>query len=514
MRIKTLKIENFRGFKEEFIDIESYTCFVGPNGSGKSTVLTALNVFFRQYTDSNGNSKLKADDFHHRNTQVPITITLTFVDLSDAAKVDLADYVRDGKLIVAAVATYDASTEFATVRQVGWRLGIPELAPWFKAESDNKKVADLITIYEEIRKYLPALKEARTKPKMLEQLREYEDEHKADLKLLQSEDQFYGTRGSSKLSPYLQWIFVPALKNVAEEADERKSSALGLLLGRTIRTKVDFTQRVTELRTALTNEYRDMIEAQQSVLEELSVSLQIKLQDWAHPGASAKVMWKVDPERSISVEEPLAFMQVGERGYEGELFRFGHGMQRSCMLTLLHELATTAGATVPSLVMGIEEPELFQHPPQSRYLSEVLQSLAKSGSQILTCSHSPLFIPGDDVEAVRVVREVQSPSNSTVSRLTYAELAKQLEECGDRLYRPTGLLAKLMTTLSPTINEMFFCRTLVLVESMEDVAYLSTYLELEAQMTDFRRCGCHIVPVGKKSEMLRPVLIAMHDFLR
>lgn len=47
MKIKTVKIENFRSFKNETIDFDNYNCFVGPNGAGKSTVLNALNVFFR-----------------------------------------------------------------------------------------------------------------------------------------------------------------------------------------------------------------------------------------------------------------------------------------------------------------------------------------------------------------------------------------------------------------------------------------------------------------------------------
>ncbi len=52
MRINNLRIENFRGFKDETVSLDRYCCFVGANGAGKSTVLAALNVFFRQYGDS------------------------------------------------------------------------------------------------------------------------------------------------------------------------------------------------------------------------------------------------------------------------------------------------------------------------------------------------------------------------------------------------------------------------------------------------------------------------------
>ena len=45
MRLRSLRIENFRSFEDQTIPFDNYTCFVGPNGSGKSTVLIALNIF-------------------------------------------------------------------------------------------------------------------------------------------------------------------------------------------------------------------------------------------------------------------------------------------------------------------------------------------------------------------------------------------------------------------------------------------------------------------------------------
>ena len=48
MKIESVRIENFRGFKDETIEFDNYSCLVGPNGAGKSTILAAMNVFFRQ----------------------------------------------------------------------------------------------------------------------------------------------------------------------------------------------------------------------------------------------------------------------------------------------------------------------------------------------------------------------------------------------------------------------------------------------------------------------------------
>lgn len=49
MRIKTVYIENFRGYKNRVdIDFETLTTFVGRNDAGKSTVLEALDIFFNE----------------------------------------------------------------------------------------------------------------------------------------------------------------------------------------------------------------------------------------------------------------------------------------------------------------------------------------------------------------------------------------------------------------------------------------------------------------------------------
>src|SRR5690348_15471568 len=99
MRIKRIRIKNFRSFVDETIELDSYTCLVGANGAGKSTLLCALNVFFRESTNATEVESLSAEDFHSRNTAERIEITLTFNELSQAAREALSDYVRNDELI-------------------------------------------------------------------------------------------------------------------------------------------------------------------------------------------------------------------------------------------------------------------------------------------------------------------------------------------------------------------------------------------------------------------------------
>lgn len=161
---------------------------------------------------------------------------------------------------------------------------------------------------------------------------------------------------------------------------------MGQLLARTVRSKVSFDEKVNALRTEAKKQYQALLDAEQSSLDDISTSLQNRLASWAHPNLSAKVLWKQDPDKSIKVEEPFAYIKIGERGFEGDLSRFGHGLQRSYMLALLQELALIEDENAPTLIMGIEEPELYQHPPQARYLAETLLELSEKEHNFY-CAH-------------------------------------------------------------------------------------------------------------------------------
>src|SRR5438874_13086152 len=69
-------------------------------------------------------------------------------------------------------------------------------------------------------------------------------------------------------------------------------------------------------------------------------------------------------------------------------------------------------------------------------------------------------------------------------------------------------MIKVHQSLQPTLNEMFFTQRLVLVEGLEDIAYLQSWMVLTDRWEKFRRAGCHIVPCSGKREILRPAIIA------
>jgi putative ATP-dependent endonuclease of OLD family len=219
--------------------------------------------------------------------------------------------------------------------------------------------------------------------------------------------------------------------------------------------------------------------------------------------------WRQDPDKSVRVDEPLARIIAGEGIFEGELARFGHGLQRSYLLALLQELASVNDVGSPRLILGVEEPELYQHPPQARHLATVLQNLSAGNSQIVVSTHSPLFVSGEGFENVRMVRKSVADKRSAVTHMSYKNIADAVAAAtGEVPKKPEGVLAKIHQSLQPALNEMFFSTRLILVEGLEDTGYISGWLHLMDKWDEYRRSGCHIVPVNGKSELIQPLAIA------
>ncbi len=509
MKIKSVRIRNFRSIKEQTIELDDYTCFVGANGSGKSNVLHALNVFFGE-SDIPGldTRSLGKEDFHGKNTGEPVEITVTFFDLSPEAKKELAHYVRHDQLVVSVEARFDATTGRADVKQYGRRMVIKDFAPYFEAEKGGKKVAELKAIYSKLQQKYPDLPSPGTKDAMTQALRSYEEEHPETCEELPSGDEFYGVaKGKNHLEQYIQWVYVPAVKDASSEQAEAKTTALGKLLARTVRSKVNFKESIDAIREEMREKYGKLLADSQGQLAEISQALKDRLVAWAHQDATLRLKWHQDPEKAVRVDEPFAQAILGEAGFEGELTRFGHGLQRSFLLALLQELSGGDVETGPRLILGCEEPELYQHPPQARHLYNVLLRLSEQDSQILVATHSPYFVSGEGFESVRMVRK--SNGASSITRTTHDDVSGRIAAArGESPVKASGQLAKIHQALQPGLSEMFFASKIVFVEGLEDTAYLTTYLHLLDLWDEYRRLGCHLIPCDGKSEMLQPLAVA------
>ena len=174
---------------------------------------------------------------------------------------------------------------------------------------------------------------------------------------------------------------------------------------------------------------------------------------------------------------------------------------------------------MPSLVLAIEEPELYQHPSRQRHLASVLMELASGtipgvakNTQVVYTTHSPLFVGLDRFPQIRVLRRIPNEGGKAkVTRLKTADMEAVAEELWEAhggqgvKYTAETLRPRLQALMTPWMNEGFFADTVVLVEGEEDRAAI---LGMAKFMNyDLDSLGITVVPCFGKTNLDRPLVI-------
>jgi predicted ATP-dependent endonuclease of OLD family len=466
MKLTEIRIQNFRSFRDETIPLDDYTCLVGPNGTGKSAVLMALNVFFRENDSTVTNVlDLTKQDFHHENVQEPVKITVTFEDLpseddplvSKEAKELIKLYARQDKLVLFAQAEWNPTTESAPVKQYGSRLVMKELKPYFRAKETGAKVTELREIYNKLQAKFSELPRATTGTAMYDNLQEYENKRPDECSMEDGKCECYGfTGGLYRLADLVQWVYIPAVKDASSEQEEGSKTALGQLLQRTVRAKIDFKDELAALEEEAEAKYETILEGKKNALKDLGLAIQESLRDWTNPRAAFELEWQGDFAKA---GRPIAKAKVGEDAFIGEISRLGHGMQRGFLVAILKELVRNEQKGGPKLLLGFEEPELYQHPPQAQHIQGVLERLTepKNNSQVIVTTHSPYFVSSKGFKNIRMFRKCGKRPYSVVKWTDYTKVEKRLTEAfGKETQSPTKLMATVGQIMQTSQKELFF----------------------------------------------------------
>lgn len=499
MNIKKLKIEKFRSINSQEIKFENYNVFVGPNSSGKSTFLQALNVFFGEVKN------FSVDDFWSRDTDNIICISVTFSDFSEAAHEVFSHYIRHDEMTVTAEVRKHKDGEFR-LTMMGERLVNPDFAPFFGLP--KSPVGPRKSMYHSLSAKYPKLPSASSGAAMENALREYEEAMPLEEKqVLKSADEFFGaSKGVDKFRQFITWVYVPAVKDASTESEEGKNTHLGRLIQHTVRSSMNYEEEIESIKNDAKARYDKLLLDQQHHLGDLEKRLSTRLQDSVTSNAGIELKWRSD-EKSVAVTEPSAAVQLEDKGFKGDVDKFGHGLQRAFLLVILQELLRSESEEVPTLVLGCEEPELYQHPPQARHLASVLSELADGEAQIILTTHSPYFV---DVNALAGLKKTENRRGFTETTSGSIEAITDAYNANfeDAARKIEAVRAKLCIQMNPKTNEIFFSDYVVLVEGISDQAHIHTYLTLSEQMKLFQKRGCNIVEAGGKSPLIILQLLA------
>lgn len=403
MQLAHARVKNFRSLRDVSVTFGANTALIGGNGAGKSSILKAIDKFY-----SNTKS-LDADDYFGRDTTLSVEIELTFNELNPQEIETFESRVRDGCLTVSRIfdGTSSSGRYFGSVPQNPDFVPIrahptagPKLAAYRALRSDNAAYSGV----------LPAVSSASAAE---DAMLAWEAANSAALVLHPDDGQFFGFQnaGRGALKRHTSFVFIPAVREAAADAADGKSSAIGQLLELVVRSAVLQRQDVMQFKNEMAERYQALVAPENMPeLGLLAGRLTADLKG-LYRDAEVGLSWRAVPDFPVPL--PVADVSLSDDGFGGPVDRQGHGLQRAFVFTLLQHLAKTsipAPETVPpveggeagepappplapSLILAIEEPELYQHPTKQRHFTTVLRGPPATIGILITAMPSPSTRP-------------------------------------------------------------------------------------------------------------------------
>lgn len=519
MRIASIRVQNFRSLEDVTLNSNTRTVLIGANGAGKSSLLRALQMFYEP------TASYTKEDFYNREIDREICVRVTYTDLDAAARERFSSYIAGDNLSVEKV--MKSPDNKSNQRYYGKRLTNRDFQGFRNASGQGYR-----NEYNALQDAGYDLPEYQNKDEAEAVLRQWEEEHADECERQRDDGEFFGFNpvGKAALEEFTQFILIPAVRDAAEDAREGRGSALTDLMDLVVRATLSEREDFDNLRTETQREYEDIIDnVAQGELSRLEANLSMTLETFA-PGAEVDLGWIT--EDLIDIPLPKATIRLRQENFSAAVEHSGHGLQRAFIITLLQHLAVReqltddagtedeeeAGA-VPSLILGIEEPELYQHPNRQRHLADIITSFGEAGVsgvassvQVLYSTHSPLLVDiraFDDVRAVRkraVGEEV--PSVTEVHRNGLEDVTRRLEQIHgeDRgTFTAESTRARLESVMTPWVNEGFFADVAVLVEGIQDRAAIIG--QFNAEDINLQSNGVAVIPVGGKTKLCHPAII-------
>lgn len=364
MKLRRLRIHNFRSIVDADIEVHDYTMIVGANNAGKSNVIAALRAFY--------------EDIKHSNDDLPkipgVQADESWVELSFAlaeAEWDgLADKYKGG-----------AAGRDLTVRR------------YFKSTEKDRFKASQSNLYAIV----------NGEP---------------------DEDLFYGAKnvGTAKVGSI---IYIPALTTAAEQMKTSGPSPLRDMLNLMLKRVITQSEAYKAMEGAFAK-FNDEARGEKGFLSQISRPINESLEQWGiRFDMGVNPVAPEDITKSL-IRHGFEDAMLGDTLFS--LDRYGHGFQRSFLYELIKLAPSFTEAKVDSkkdfdpnfTLILFEEPEAFLHPAQQENLAYHLRRLgAGDAQQVLVTSHSPVFVGkvADDLcQIVRVRRRGGASSVGQVKR--------------------------------------------------------------------------------------------------
>ncbi len=518
MKLKWVHIKNYRSCKDVPIEIGQMHALVGANNAGKSSIIRALDLLFNPTI-----TKVDKETFWDGDIELTIWIEALFDELSDDEKDNekLRPYLRpDGTFHIARSAEWKIeeteeeggppdegkpviSQHFCKpVPKYDWlqesNINGKNIDEWWQ-DKDNLRVGDANFL-----DYVGA-----AKPKVgawKEKAKEFIDNHLTKDDFIDAwNDNPQGYSGVLK-GTLPHFIFVPAVRDVTDEAKVTKTNPFGKLLYAVLES-VTAQQRV-ELETTLEGLQKKLNRIGGDERLESIVKTEKKLND------ILKEYMTCDLEiefQSPTVETLLTTPQLfADDGFRNIVSNKGHGLQRAIIFSILRcysELVTGVGDKKKKpMIFAVEEPELYMHPQAQRTIRRVFKDIANQGDQVIFSTHSSLLLDVayfDEVIRVESVQKKIDGNKIVRSKIWQLPIQNMINDLAARQpgANPTdsSIRERYSHAYHPNRSEGFFAKSIILVEGATEQYALPIYAEALGHPLD--SLNVSVVDCGGKGTM-------------
>lgn len=489
MKLSQLHIRNYRSCRDVVIQLSGMQALVGANNAGKSTILRAIDLLFNPST-----TKVDQESFWNCDESLEIRIEGLFTDLNDAEKAAFNSYLRpDDTLLIARrvkkkdseSGDEDSKVDIAAlcckkVPIVEWlqdnQISGANISQWWP--NKDSFVLNGVCFGDELGTAKPSVTDWKDKAlKFIGsnlQPGDFEDSW------IENPQGYAGVlKGSLP-----QFIFVPAVRDLTDEAKASKTNPFGRLLYSIVSAITDeqksaLTAFLEEVRKKLNrsggeDRIRNVVEMENRLnallKEHMPCDLEIEFQP---------------PTLEVLLTTPKLFVDDGFRNVAENK---GHGLQRTIIFSILRcyseLLSGTTGQRTRSVIFGVEEPEIYMHPLAQRGIRRVFRAIADHGDQILFSTHSALLL---DVayfdEIIRVEQQVSNVENSkqVTSRVWQLPMQAMIDDEKARhpSINPTESTMRELysNAYHPNRAEGFFAAKIILVEGQTEQYALPIFAE-------------------------------------
>jgi len=491
MKIRNVKIENFRSIKELQFEFQDLMILIGENNAGKTNIFKALDLFFS--TSVRG---MDDECFCNKDLDKDITITVTFDRLNQSETERIGKYLIDGRLTVQKTFFYDPSTGKIDARYSGM-VREPK-AGYLKLSNFDQFKHELTKIVREnsLPNYFKTSKGTVTQESYKTGVERYIDENKDTIEWddpVFLETQFLGWKPVA-VSKFTDFLYVPAVKEVSDESKYASSNLFGRLIDAMLTRIPERDEKLRELRDLfkragrlLNRPLEGEDDARPGPIIELERKLLTLLKESMPSTSDVRITIEIPKVEDVFRSSTRIIV---DDGIPTSVDSKGHGLQRMLLFTLFRMYAdllrATGGETVDhrSLIFAIEDPEIYLHPQAQRKMFEVLKTISET-DQVVICTHSPFFV---DMNYYTSFGIVSKPDTT---------LGTQIFQRVKEIFPPEEREAfKLINEFNPERNEVFFAKKVLLVEGeTEKVAFPLIATKLDR---DFDAEGISVVECGGK----------------